>query len=225
LQEVINLETAVKKLYEAMFLVDTALAASDWDGINKTIKKMFKKVDADIVSLRKWDERPLAYPVNGKVRGTYLLCYFQADGDKIQTIERDVRLSETIMRVLILKADHMTQADVDKETPVGKAERKKQEAIEAAKIRAEKAISQAEPEVAETEVTEPEVTEPKVTEPEVAEPQQAEEEQTEKPEEDVAVDAVECKATEEDQGQDADSTDQQESEEDQIENTDDDTKE
>ncbi len=189
-----------------MFLVDSALAASDWDGINKAIKTILKKVKADIVSLRKWDERPLVYPVNGKARGTYLLCYFQADGDKIQTIERQVRLSDTIMRVLILKADHMTKEDVDKETPVDKAERKKQEAIEAAKTRAKKPIPQ--------------------VKAEVAEPEQAEETaQTEEPEEAVAVDAIEYEVTEKDQAQDSDSLDLLEPEEDQIENTDEDTKE
>lgn len=192
------METAVKKLYEAMFLVDSALAASDWDGINKAIKKILEKVNADIVSLRKWDERLLAYPVNGKVRGTYLLCYFQADGDKIQTLEREIRLSDTIMRVLILKADHMTQEDVDEETPVGKIERKRQEAIEAAKTRAEEAEQAKKPEEAE---------------------------QTEKPEKAVAVDAIENKTTEKNEAQDSDTPDQQEPEEDQIENTDEDTKE
>ncbi len=213
-----------------MFLVDSALAASDWDGINKAIKKILEKVNADIVSLRKWDERPLAYPVNGKVRGTYLLCYFQADGDKIQTLEREVRLSDTIMRVLILKADHMTQEDVDKETPVGKIERKRQEAIEAAKTRAEEAKQAEKPEEAEqTEKPIPQA-ESEVAEPEPAEKAEQTEEpeeakQTEKPEKAVAVDAIENKITEKNEAQDSDSPDQQEPEEDQIENTDEDTKE
>jgi len=116
---------AEKKLYEGMFLVDSAKAASDWDGINKAIKKILDKVKAEIVSIRKWDDRKLAYDIRGVSRGTYLLCYFRADGQQIQNIEKAVQLSETIIRVLILNTDQMTQEDIDKETPATKAEKEK----------------------------------------------------------------------------------------------------
>lgn len=98
------METAVIKLYEAMFLVDST-QVTDWDGVVKIVKNILKRADAQIVSLRKWDERKLAYEINHKSRGTYALCYFRASGDKIRNIEKDVQLSEQIMRVLILSAE------------------------------------------------------------------------------------------------------------------------
>ena len=117
------METEVKKLYEALFLVDSAEAASDWEGVNESIKRVLDRVEADIVSIRKWDERPLAYEINGKKRGTYILVYFNADGSGISTIEREVQLSERIMRVLILKGDHLTEEDMQKDTPAAFAEK------------------------------------------------------------------------------------------------------
>ena len=118
------METIVnnKKLYEAMFLVDSAEAASNWDGINKLIMSIMEKAGAEIVSMKKWDERKLAYTIKKQTRGTYILCYFRADGVKIGDIERDVRLSERIMRVLILKAEHLTEEDIAKETPAMRLE-------------------------------------------------------------------------------------------------------
>jgi small subunit ribosomal protein S6 len=98
------LKTAVKKLYEAMFLVDSA-QASDWDAVVKNVKTILKRADAEIVSIRNWAERKLAYEINNKSRGTYVLCYFRADGRSIRKIEKDVQLSEQIMRVLILSAE------------------------------------------------------------------------------------------------------------------------
>ncbi len=95
------MKAVVKRLYEAMFLVDLA-AEADWDKINAIIKKILEKAGAEIVSMEKWDERRLAYEIGGKNRGTYILCYFHADGQKIRQIERDAQLSESIMRVLIL---------------------------------------------------------------------------------------------------------------------------
>jgi small subunit ribosomal protein S6 len=112
-----------KKLYEGMFLVDTALAASDWDGTLAMIRRLLEKNEAEILSLRKWEERRLAYDIQGKGRGTYLLSYFKCDGGKLTDIERDVQLSEKVMRVLILKADKVTEADMNRETPAMQYER------------------------------------------------------------------------------------------------------
>ena len=108
------MEAVVKKLYEAMFLIDSAEAASDWEGINTIIKNILERAEAEIVSIRKWDERKLAYQINGKTRGTYILCYFRAEGKSIRDIERDVQLSERIMRVLILSAEHVSEEDIEK---------------------------------------------------------------------------------------------------------------
>jgi len=102
------LKTVAKKLYEAMFLVDSALAASDWDGVLATIKTILQRAEAEIVELRKWADKKLLYEVDHKTKGTYILCYFRADGKRIRDIERDVRLCEKIMRALILNAEKQT---------------------------------------------------------------------------------------------------------------------
>jgi len=121
------LKTVAKnKLYEGMFLVDSAQTGADWEGVITTIRTILRKAEAEIVSLRKWDDRRLAYDINGKSRGTYILCYFKADGERIQEIEKAVQLSEQIMRVLILSAEHLTADDIEKDTPATKVEREKE---------------------------------------------------------------------------------------------------
>ncbi len=125
-REVISLETVAKhKLYEGMFLIDSSLAGSDWDGIIAAIRKILEKAEAEIVSIEKWDDRRLAYDIKGKSRGTYILSYFRVDGGRIQDIEKSVRLSEKIMRVLILSAERLSQDDIEKDTPATKLEKEK----------------------------------------------------------------------------------------------------
>ena len=109
-----------------MFLLDSALAGSDWDGVNNTIKTILEKAGAEIVTTKKWDDRKLAYEIKGKNRGTYILCYFRVDGGKIKDIENAVKLSEKIMRVLILSAEKMTDDDIEKDTPATRAEKETQ---------------------------------------------------------------------------------------------------
>ena len=108
-----------------MFLVDSGKAASDWDGVNAAIKKILDRAEAEIVSMRKWDDRRLAYDIRTTSRGTYMLCYFKAEGQKIQGIEKDVQLSENVIRVLILSTDQMTKEDIERDTPATKTEKEK----------------------------------------------------------------------------------------------------
>ncbi len=112
------METEVKRLYEGMFLVDTALAAQDWQKILDEIKRVLDRAEAEVVSQKKWDERRLCYEVNKKSRGTYILTYFNCDTSKIGGIERDVQLSELITRVLVLRTERMTPEDLEKLTPL-----------------------------------------------------------------------------------------------------------
>jgi small subunit ribosomal protein S6 len=119
-QEVTGLETVAKRLYEGMFLVDSAQAAADWEGTLSFINNILQRADAEVVSMRKWQERKLAYDIDHKTRGTYILCYFNASGERIAGIEKDVLLSEKVMRVLILTTEKrpaaMIEADIKVES-------------------------------------------------------------------------------------------------------------
>jgi len=121
------LETVTKnKLYEGMFLIDSSKAGADWDGIIAAIRTILEKAGAEIDSIKKWDDRRLAYEIKGKSRGTYILSYFKVDGERIQDIERAVRLSEKIMRVLILSVERLRPEDIEKDTPATKVEMEKE---------------------------------------------------------------------------------------------------
>lgn len=138
------METVVnRKLYEGMFLVDSAQAA-DWDATKAVLEGVLKRADAEILEMKKWDDRRLAYEVNKKARGTYILCYFNADCDKIQDVEKGAQLSDQIMRVLILNTEQMSEDDMKRDTPVVKAEKEVAAAEEARAARAAEAAKNAE---------------------------------------------------------------------------------
>jgi small subunit ribosomal protein S6 len=89
--------------YEAMFLLDSTKVAVSWDESVKHVHDILTKHESEIVASRQWDERRLSYPVNGHKKGTYLLTYFKTDGSKLKDIVADCRLSEYVLRELILK--------------------------------------------------------------------------------------------------------------------------
>ena len=123
-REVFSLETTTKKLYEAMFLVDSAQAGSDWDGTMATINRVLERAEAEVVTIRKWADRKLAYEIDRKSRGTYVLCFFKAAPSKISGMEKDVLLSEKIMRSMITstegRSENVLERDIKGEAPAPK---------------------------------------------------------------------------------------------------------
>ncbi|HZW11443.1 MAG TPA: 30S ribosomal protein S6 [Phycisphaerales bacterium] len=98
-------------VYESMFLISQAEAA-DLNGIIAHVEEILRRGDAEILAMRKWDERRLAYEIDKQRRGLYILCYFRAPASSIAHIERDCNLSERIMRTMLLRADHLTEEEV-----------------------------------------------------------------------------------------------------------------
>ncbi len=91
-----------------MFLFDPA-AARDWSVIEGEVRRLCDRVGAELLVCVKFDERKLAYEIAKRRRGTYVLTYFDAPPQRIPDLERDVRLSELVLRALILRADNLTE--------------------------------------------------------------------------------------------------------------------
>jgi small subunit ribosomal protein S6 len=106
--------------YEIMFLFDPTFAA-EGEKVREEIERILGRAEAKITFLEKWDERRLAYEIEGRRRGTYFLVYFDCAGDKITGIERDARLSETVLRILVKRADNITPAVIERFMPTTRA--------------------------------------------------------------------------------------------------------
>lgn len=102
----------MKRQYEGMFLFDPAFAG-DFKNAEDEVRRIMDRADAEILMCRRWDERKLAYEIRGRKRGVYVLTYFNADPSKIKPMERDAQLSERILRLLVLRADGITQERMD----------------------------------------------------------------------------------------------------------------
>ena len=160
------------RMYEGMFLVDAGDGTADWEGVLAAVNTVLSRAKAEIVSVCKWDERRLAYPIGNCKRGIYILGYFRADPAMITGIERDVVLSETLVRAMILRADRIPQEVIDADTPALCAQR----AREAAEARnAEKAARAAESAADDTEAIDIPASEPAADEPVPAPTEEADE--------------------------------------------------
>lgn len=99
-------------LYEALFLMSQSALASDSEGTIAQVQEMLNRAEAETLDLRQWDERKLAYPIEGQKRGTFLIAYFKARPTQIANIERDCNLSEQVLRTMFVRADHMGEVEL-----------------------------------------------------------------------------------------------------------------
>lgn len=89
-------------IYEGMFLLDSGRAAKDWEATKALVDNVLQRYGAKPVLADRWDERKLAYPIKRQKRGTYYLNYFDATGDAVTNIRRDLTLTEGVLRFLVL---------------------------------------------------------------------------------------------------------------------------
>ncbi len=92
------------RTYEGMFLFDPA-AATQWESVETEVNRIMERADAELIGVKKWDERRLSYEIERRKRGCFVLTYFRAPGSSITGIERDARLSEAILRLLVVRCD------------------------------------------------------------------------------------------------------------------------
>ena len=90
-----------------MFLFDPTFGESV-ENCEGEIRRLLERAQGELLFSKKWDERRLAYKLKGRKRGVYWLTYFKAPTDRIAGLERDCQISETVLRILVLRADGVT---------------------------------------------------------------------------------------------------------------------
>jgi len=92
-------------VYEGMFILDSNRYSRDQVGISGQIPEMLEKLGGEILASRLWEERRLAYPIDGHRKGTYWLTYFKLESGQLTALNRQCQLSESILRTLFLKVE------------------------------------------------------------------------------------------------------------------------
>lgn len=102
--------------YEGLFLFGIA-STVDVDASIALAEEMLKKHGAEIMFIRKWDERKLSYEIKKNKRGLYVLAFFKALTASIEKMTRDINLSEKILRVLFTDAAHLSLDEMKAQEP------------------------------------------------------------------------------------------------------------
>lgn len=90
--------------YETMFIVDLDAGEA---GVKATVSKFTDMIsaNAELVEVNEWGKRRLAYPINDKPEGYYVVATFKSAPDFPSELDRNYNIDESIMRSLIVKLE------------------------------------------------------------------------------------------------------------------------
>src|SRR5438270_710221 len=93
--------------YEAMYIIDPDVSDEDVDGVVQKYSKVVTDGGGTLGDAGKWDKgrRPLAYEINKKKEGIYVLMQFQSEADVPKELDRVFKINDEIMRHLIIRQD------------------------------------------------------------------------------------------------------------------------
>ena len=90
-------------VYEAMIIFDSNRYARERAGMPAEVEKMIQAGAGEVLVSRLWEERRLAYAINGQRKGTYWLIYFRGPSSMLTALNREWDINEGILRHLVLK--------------------------------------------------------------------------------------------------------------------------
>lgn len=96
--------TDVKNKYETIFIIDKDKTEEQITEITERFKSLISE-NGELESVDVWGKRRLAYPINDKNDGFYVLVNFTAGIDFPKELDRVYGITDGIIRSIIIRKD------------------------------------------------------------------------------------------------------------------------
>ena len=90
--------------YEVMFIIDPALEDDAKEATIEAVKGIIA-AEGEVGNTDVWGMRKLAYPIQKKSEGYYVVIEFKAEPTLPKELDRRLKISDTVMRHLIINKD------------------------------------------------------------------------------------------------------------------------
>ena len=129
--------------YEVVYIMDPALGE---EAIAAMIEKFKALVETQgtVAAIDDWGKRRLAYPINYKTEGYYVLVNYTAEASVPKEIERNLQISDNILRYLTVKVEEKRSNVKPRPVRVAPVAEEAAPAVEAAPAAEAEAPAQAE---------------------------------------------------------------------------------
>ena len=88
--------------YEVVYIIDPAQGEENTAALVAKFKTLAEQ-NGSAVEVEEWGSRKLAYPINYKTEGYYVLVNFAAAPELPRELERNFRNDESILRYMVVR--------------------------------------------------------------------------------------------------------------------------
>ena len=89
--------------YEVLYILDAKIDDAAKDALIEKFKGVVESAGGVVENVDKWGVKKLAYEINFKSEGYYVLMNFTANADLPQELERQMRITDEVMRFIVVK--------------------------------------------------------------------------------------------------------------------------
>ena len=89
--------------YEVMYVIDTALEEQARQDLIARFATLVEQNGGAVDRIDEWGKRRLAYAINYKTEGYYVLMYITAPSALPRELERNLQISEAVLRYLVIR--------------------------------------------------------------------------------------------------------------------------
>lgn len=89
--------------YEVLYILDSKVDGAQKDVLVEKYSALVKDNGGEVESVDKWGDRKLAYPIDYKNEGYYVLMTFSAKPEFPQELERQMRIADEVIRYMVIK--------------------------------------------------------------------------------------------------------------------------
>ncbi len=89
------------KTYEMLYVLDSSLIDEAKDAFQAKFEGIITSFNGKVISADKWGVKKLAYPINYKTDGYYVLLTFEAESGSVKELDRVAGLSSEVLRRMI----------------------------------------------------------------------------------------------------------------------------
>ena len=91
--------------YELIFIVHPDVNEDDMTAVVEKVEGLIERNSGKVVQTESWGLRRLAYPIQKRWEGQYVLMQLELESQSVAGLERDLGLTEQIMRHLIVRVE------------------------------------------------------------------------------------------------------------------------
>ncbi|MBK8464597.1 MAG: 30S ribosomal protein S6 [Chloracidobacterium sp.] len=93
------------RTYEVMYIVNPETDAEKIEKLNDAVGKLIEKEGGEVVRMDDIGMKTLAYPIEKKKEGHYVLFEINGTGQEIAELERRMRVNDMVMRYITVRVD------------------------------------------------------------------------------------------------------------------------